>query len=116
MTIMLLAFRRPASTPRRPTRHGSRQESDWGCPAVLRTRDLHPKRRNDRDPVRNRRGRLRLRVLQYDTAAGALALVTYLVATPFLLIYGDLVPFLDRPTILGGTDAVDGRRTEEQTP
>ena len=55
---------------------------------------------------------------KYDTAAGALALVTYLVATPFLLIYGVKIwshSSIGRRLILGGTDAVDGRgRTEEQ--
>ncbi len=55
---------------------------------------------------------------RYDTAAGALSLVTYLVATPFLLIYGVKLwshSSIGRRLILGGTDSVDGKGlTEEQ--
>ena len=55
---------------------------------------------------------------RYDTAAGALAMVTYLIATPFLLIYGVKLwshSSIGRRLILGGTDSVDGvGRSEEQ--
>ncbi len=55
---------------------------------------------------------------RYDTAAGAFSLVSYLIATPFLVIYGVKLwshSAIGRRLILGGTDAIDARgRSEEQ--
>ena len=54
---------------------------------------------------------------QYSSSAGGFAILVYLVATPFLLVYGVKLwshSPIGRRLILGGTDTVDGRGLDEQ--
>ena len=58
-----------------------------------------------------------LAFFQYSGSAGGLAILTYLIATPFLLIYGVKLwsqSPLGRRLILGGTDAVDAQGRDEE--
>ena len=54
---------------------------------------------------------------QYSASAGSFAILVYLIATPFLLVYGvklwSHTP-IGRRLILGGTDTVDGSGLDEQ--
>lgn len=53
---------------------------------------------------------------QYSAAAGGFATILYLVATPFLLVYGVKLwsqSPIGRRLILGGTDTVDGEGLDE---
>ena len=54
---------------------------------------------------------------QYSASAGGFAILVYLIATPFLIVYGvklwSHTP-IGRRLILGGTDTVDGRGLDEQ--
>lgn len=58
-----------------------------------------------------------LAFFQYSGSAGGLAILTYLIATPFLLIYGVKLwsqSPIGRRLILGGTDAVDAQGRDEE--
>jgi membrane-bound ClpP family serine protease len=53
---------------------------------------------------------------QFSPSAGGFAILVYLVATPFLLVYGVKLwshSPLGRRLILGGTDTIDGRGLDE---
>ena len=59
-----------------------------------------------------------LAFFQYSGSAGGFAILTYLIATPFLLIYGVKLwsqSPIGRRLILGGTDAVDARGRDEES-
>jgi membrane-bound serine protease (ClpP class) len=54
---------------------------------------------------------------QYSGSAGGLAILAYLIATPFLLVYGVKLwsqSPIGRRLILGGTDAVDAEGRDEE--
>lgn len=54
---------------------------------------------------------------QHSSSAGGFAILVYLVATPFLLVYGVKLwshSPIGRRLILGGTDTVDGRGLDDQ--
>lgn len=54
---------------------------------------------------------------QYSSSAGGFAILVYLVATPFLLVYGVKLwsnSPIGRRLILGGTDTIDGRGLDEE--
>lgn len=54
---------------------------------------------------------------QYSSSAGGFAILVYLIATPFLLVYGVKLwsnSPIGRRLILGGTDTIDGRGLDEE--
>ena len=54
---------------------------------------------------------------QYSSSAGGFAILVYLIATPFLLVYGVKLwsnSPIGRRLILGGTDTIDGEGLDEE--